>query len=171
MVSEVSGIGCLVGVNGFKIFNCTHPNFLCKIFPRTLASGDFLYYICNVSVRTMTNIITMKTRTSLAFDAMSGTAGEVTARSTRFGTILSGRARQSGRVTPQQTDMRALFARVGRSYKSLTADQAQSYYWTSSLYTSVDCGYTLRWQVNDGKPTVDYNMSRFLGCTIRPVCP
>ena len=45
------------------------------------------------------------------------------------------------------------------------------YYWTSSLYTSVDCGYTLRWQVNDGKPTVDYNMSRFLGCTIRPVCP
>ena len=36
----------------------------------------------------------MKTRTSLAFDAMTGTAGEVTARSTRFGTILSGRSRQ-----------------------------------------------------------------------------
>ena len=62
----------------------------------------------------------MKTRTSLAFDAMSGTAGEVTARSTRFGTILSGRARQPGRVTPQQKDMRALFARVGRSFKRLT---------------------------------------------------
>ena len=66
---------------------------------------------------------TMKTRTSLAFDAMSGTAGEVTARSTRFGTILSGRARQPGRVTPQQKDMRALFARVGRSFKRLTPAQ------------------------------------------------
>ena len=65
----------------------------------------------------------MKTRTSLAFDAMTGTAGEVTARSTRFGTILSGRARQPGRVTPQQKDMRALFARVGRSFKRLTPVQ------------------------------------------------
>ena len=65
----------------------------------------------------------MKTRTSLAFDAMTGTAGEVTARSTRFGTILSGRARQPGRVTPQQKDMRALFARVGRSFKRLTPAQ------------------------------------------------
>ena len=54
---------------------------------------------------------------------MSGTAGEVTARSTRFGTILSGRARQPGRVTPQQKDMRALFARVGRSFKRLTPAQ------------------------------------------------
>ena len=65
----------------------------------------------------------MKTRTSLAFDAMTGTAGEVTARSTRFGTILSGRARQPGRVTPQQKDMRALFARVGRSFKRLSPAQ------------------------------------------------
>ena len=65
----------------------------------------------------------MKTQTSLAFDAMSGTAGEVTARSTRFGTILSGRARQPGQVTPQQKDMRALFARVGRSFKRLTPEQ------------------------------------------------
>ena len=65
----------------------------------------------------------MKTRTSLAFDAMSGTAGEVTARSTRFGTILSGRARQPGKITPQQKDMRALFARVGHSFKRLTPAQ------------------------------------------------
>ena len=71
----------------------------------------------------------MKTRTSLAFDAMSGTAGEVTARSTRFGTILSGRARQPGRVTPQQKDMRALFARVGRSFKRLTPAQIDA--WSS----------------------------------------
>ena len=65
----------------------------------------------------------MKTRPSIQFDAMTGTAGEVTARSTRFGTILSGRARQPGRVTPQQKDMRALFARVGRSFKLLTPAQ------------------------------------------------
>ena len=65
----------------------------------------------------------MKTRTSIAFDAMSGTAGEVTARSTRFGTILSGRARQPGKVPPQQKDQRALFARVGRSFKRLTPEQ------------------------------------------------
>ena len=69
----------------------------------------------------------MKTRTSLAFDAMSGTAGEVTARSTRFGTILSGRARQPGKITPQQKDMRALFARVGRSFKRLTPVQVQAW--------------------------------------------
>ena len=77
----------------------------------------------------MTNIITMKTRPSIQFDAMSGTAGEVTARSTRFGTILSGRARQPGRVTPQQKDMRALFARVGRSFKRLTPAQIDA--WSS----------------------------------------
>lgn len=33
----------------------------------------------------------MKTRTSIAFEALTGTAGNVTARSTRFGTVLSGR--------------------------------------------------------------------------------
>ena len=71
----------------------------------------------------------MKTRPSIQFDAMSGTAGEVTARSTRFGTILSGRARQPGRVTPQQKDMRALFARVGRSFKRLTPAQIDA--WSS----------------------------------------
>ena len=71
----------------------------------------------------MTNTTTMKTRPSIQFDAMSGTAGEVTARSTRFGTILSGRARQPGKITPQQKDMRALFARVGRSFKQLTSEQ------------------------------------------------
>ena len=69
----------------------------------------------------------MKTRTSIQFDAMSGTAGEVTARSTRFGTILSGRARQPGKVTPQQKDMRALFARVGRSFKSLSPAQIDAW--------------------------------------------
>ena len=70
---------------------------------------------------------TMKTRTSIEFDAMSGTAGEVTARSTRFGTILSGRARQPGKITPQQKDMRALFGRVGRSFRRLSAGEIEAW--------------------------------------------
>ena len=35
----------------------------------------------------------MKTRTSIPFEALSGSAGEVTARSTRYGTVLSGMSR------------------------------------------------------------------------------
>ena len=101
----------------------------------------------------------MKTRPSIQFDAMSGTAGEVTARSTRFGTILSGRARQPGRVTPQQKDMRALFARVGRSFKRLTPAQidlwssfAQQYNFSSRMaakspainaYVTLNCNRAL----------------------------
>ncbi|MGX8689082.1 MAG: hypothetical protein ACSW76_00355 [Bacteroidaceae bacterium] len=65
----------------------------------------------------------MKTLSSVPFGAMSGSAGMVTARSTRFGTILSGRCHQSGRVTPNQKNSRALFARVGRSFKRLTQEQ------------------------------------------------
>ena len=65
----------------------------------------------------------MKTRTSIAFEALTGTAGNVTARSTRFGTVLSGRCRQPRKVTPEQKDMRALFGRVGRSFKRLTPEQ------------------------------------------------
>ncbi len=66
---------------------------------------------------------TMKTRTSFAFEALTGSAGTVTARSTRFGTVLSGRCRQPGKITPNQKDMRALFARVGRSFKRLSPEQ------------------------------------------------
>ena len=69
----------------------------------------------------------MKTLSSVPFGAMSGSAGMVTARSTRFGTILSGRCHQSGKVTPQQKEMRALFARVGRSFKRLEAEQVQAW--------------------------------------------
>ncbi|MBR2396989.1 MAG: hypothetical protein IKB00_10355, partial [Bacteroidaceae bacterium] len=58
---------------------------------------------------------------------MSGSAGIVTARSTRFRTILSGRCHQPGRVTPNQKNSRALFARVGRSFKRLTAEQAEAW--------------------------------------------
>ena len=69
----------------------------------------------------------MKTQPSVPFGEMSGSAGMVTARSTRFGTILSGRCHQPGRVTPNQKNSRALFARVGRSFKRLTAEQAEAW--------------------------------------------
>jgi len=69
----------------------------------------------------------MKTRTSIPFEALSGSAGEVTARSTRYGTVLSGRAKQPGKITPQQKDKRALFARVGRSFKRLSPDQVTAW--------------------------------------------
>ena len=69
----------------------------------------------------------MKTQPSVPFGEMSGSAGMVTARSTRFGTILSGRCHQPGRVTPNQKNSRALFARVGRSFKRLTQEQAEAW--------------------------------------------
>lgn len=69
----------------------------------------------------------MKTQPSVPFGGMSGSAGIVTARSTRFRTILSGRCHQPGRVTPNQKNSRALFARVGRSFKRLTAEQAEAW--------------------------------------------
>lgn len=69
----------------------------------------------------------MKTLSSVPFGQMSGSAGIVTARSTRFGTILSGRCHQPGRVTPNQKNSRALFARVGRSFKRLTQEQAEAW--------------------------------------------
>lgn len=69
----------------------------------------------------------MKTLTSIAFEALTGSAGAVTARSTRFGTVLSGRCHQPGRVTPSQKNSRALFARVGRSYKRLSVEQAAAW--------------------------------------------
>ena len=69
----------------------------------------------------------MKTQPSVPFGGMSGSAGIVTARSTRFGTILSGRCHQPGRVTPNQKNSRALFARVGRSFKHLTQEQAEAW--------------------------------------------
>ena len=69
----------------------------------------------------------MKAHTSIPFSGLSGSAGMVTARDTRFGTILSGRAQRSGKVTPQQKDMRAMFARVGRSFKRLSAEQVEAW--------------------------------------------
>ena len=76
---------------------------------------------------TITESDTMKTLTSIPFGQMSGSAGIVTARSTRFGTILSGRCYQPGRVTPIQKNSRALFARVGRSFKRISTEQAEAW--------------------------------------------
>ena len=70
---------------------------------------------------------TMKTRTSIPFEDLTGTAGNVTARSTRFGTVLSGRCQQPKKITPQQKDMRARFARVGRSFKRLSPEQVTAW--------------------------------------------
>ena len=65
----------------------------------------------------------MKAHTSIPFSGLSGSAGMVTARDTRYGTILSGRCHQARKVSPQQKDMRALFGRVGRSFKRLSAGE------------------------------------------------
>jgi len=85
----------------------------------------FEVVIRKVEIFTITG--TMKTRTSIAFEALTGTAGNVTARSTRFGTVLSGRCQQPHRVTVEQKDMRALFARVGRSFKRLGAVEVEAW--------------------------------------------
>ena len=76
----------------------------------------------------------MKAHTSIPFGAMSGSAGMVTARDTRFGTILSGRCHQARKVTPQQKDMRALFGRVGRSFKRLSAGEVAAWVEFASTY-------------------------------------
>lgn len=82
----------------------------------------------------------MKTRTSIAFEELTGSAGSVTARSTRFGTVLSGRCRQPGKITPNQKDMRALFARVGRSFKRLSQEQVVA--WSEFAGTAVTGAYS-----------------------------
>ena len=79
----------------------------------------------------------MKTRTSIPFEDLTGTAGNVTARSTRFGTVLSGRCQQPKKVTPQQKDMRALFARVGRSFKRLSPEQVTA--WAAFATPQAEC--------------------------------
>ena len=86
----------------------------------------------------------MKTLSSIPFGAMSGSAGAVTARSTRFGTILSGHCHQSGRVTPNQKNSRALFARVGRSYTRLTVEQAEAWAVTRAVCAHIWVSVTMK---------------------------
>lgn len=65
----------------------------------------------------------MKAHPSIAFNTFSGTAGEVTARETKNGTILSSRAQQNKVYTPAQKTERAILSRIGRRFKTLTDEQ------------------------------------------------
>lgn len=67
----------------------------------------------------------MRAHPSIAFNSLSGTAKEVTARQTKNGTVLSARAKHSHVATPAQKQERAILAKVGRRYKTLTDEQVQ----------------------------------------------
>ncbi|MGI6757792.1 MAG: hypothetical protein ACOX32_07855 [Bacteroidaceae bacterium] len=54
----------------------------------------------------------MKAHPSIVFNSLSGTAGEVTARETKNGTVLSSRAKHSKVYTPAQKTDRAIFSKV-----------------------------------------------------------
>lgn len=69
----------------------------------------------------------MKVHTSIPFDQLSGMAGDVVARGTKYGIVLSGRPRHSKVATPSQKEERALLARAGQRYKSLTAGQVEAW--------------------------------------------
>jgi len=65
----------------------------------------------------------MKAHPSIAFNALSGTAGEVTARTTKNGTVLSSRAKHSRIFTPAQKTERAILSKIVRTYRTLDAGQ------------------------------------------------
>lgn len=65
----------------------------------------------------------MKAHPSIVFNSLSGTAGEVTARETKNGTVLSSRAKHSKVYTPAQKTDRAIFSKIVRSYKTLSPEQ------------------------------------------------
>ena len=77
----------------------------------------------------------MKAHTSIAFNALSGTAGEVTARETKNGTVLSSRAQHNKVYTPAQKSERAILARIGRRFKTLTAEQVSAWNNIASHFT------------------------------------
>lgn len=104
--------------------NCTLFLKMCKINRIFLVYNQIALYIC-----TTTNSIsnTMKAHPSIAFNALSGTAGEVTARETKNGTVLSSRAQHSKVYTPAQKTERAILARIGRRFKTLTPEQCAAW--------------------------------------------
>lgn len=69
----------------------------------------------------------MKVRTSIPFNSLSGMAGDVVARETRFGMVLSGRPRRPRTASPSQKQARAIFYRVGHRYRTLTAGQVEAW--------------------------------------------
>lgn len=70
----------------------------------------------------------MKAHASIPFDSLSGMAGNMVARNTKHGIILSERPRRTRVVTPSQKQARAIFYRVGHRYRTLTPGQVEA--WT-----------------------------------------
>ena len=66
------------------------------------------------------NEVFMKAHPSIAFDSFSGSAGEVTARHSKNGTILSSRAQHDKVSTPAQKAERAILARIVRSIEAIS---------------------------------------------------
>ena len=69
----------------------------------------------------------MKALPSIAFNDFSGTAGNVTARQTKTGTVLTVRPFPSKVVTVSQRDNRNAMARISRAFKKLTEVQMESW--------------------------------------------
>ena len=65
----------------------------------------------------------MKALPSIAFNDFSGTAGDVTARATKSGTVLTVRPFPSKVVTPVQKVKRNALSAISRSYRELSEDQ------------------------------------------------
>lgn len=86
---------------------------------------------------------TMKAHTSIAFNTLSGTAGEVTVRETKNGTVLSSRAQHSKVYTPAQKAERAILSRIGRRFKTLTAEQVTAWNNFARPYTGQSGEYRL----------------------------
>lgn len=69
----------------------------------------------------------MKALPSIAFNDFSGSAKDVTARSTSGGTILSVRSYPSKVYSPSQKVQRNSLSKISRAYKQLTDSQMQSW--------------------------------------------
>lgn len=69
----------------------------------------------------------MKALPSIAFNDFSGSAKDVTARSTSGGTILSVCSYPSKVYSPNQKVQRNSLSKISRAYKQLTDSQMQSW--------------------------------------------
>ena len=69
----------------------------------------------------------MKCKPSIAFDAMSGSAREVTAARTSSGTYLRNRSHGCASRTPQQAEVRRIFRQLSTSWRQLTAQQIMAW--------------------------------------------
>lgn len=69
----------------------------------------------------------MKCKPSIAFDAMSGSAREVTAARTGSGTYLRNRSHGCASRTPQQAEVRRIFRQLSASWRQLTGQQIMAW--------------------------------------------